>query len=389
MTMRICIVSAFEDTMSKDTGFSVRIYNLAKNLAALGNDVDLVLPKFTETCERIDGVTVHCLKGFTPKRILKQISKFMGVLRPTSLFYYDLLFILRASRIIRASDVVQFEQQSAGAFLIPIAAKILKKPVIVDCHNIFLSLKIKETNLLRKIFETFVEKMIYNFANVILAVSEKEKHLLLSFRGGKGRIEVIPNGVDTEVFVKPRDAAKIRERFGLAKHRVVVFVGNMQYAPNKEAVRLIALKIGPLVENAIKDVKFLIVGRLDGPVYPNLNYLGVVKDIVPILAVSDVGIAPLLNGSGTRLKILEYLSCGLPVVSTAVGAEGLDVENGVHAMIENDMNVFASKLIQVLSDTQLSRQLGQSARELVVKKYDWSKIAGLLNEVCESLLSKW
>lgn len=386
MTMRICIISAFEDAMLKDTGPSVRIYNLAKNLAALGNVVELVLPKFTDTCERIDGVTVHYLKGFTPQRILKLISKFMGVSRPSSLFSYDPLFIQRASKIIQASDVVQFEHQSAGAFLIPIAANILKKPVIVDCHDILQPLKIKETTLLRKILETFIEKMIYNYANLILVVSEKEKHLLLSLGIGKDRIEVIPNGVDTKVFVKPREATEIRERYGLATHRVVVFVGNMQYTPNKEAVRLIALKIGPLVEKVVKDVKFLIVGRVDGPVYSNLNYLGVVNDVVPILAVSDVAIAPLLHGSGTRLKVLEYLSCGLPVVSTAVGAEGLDVENGIHAIIEDDMNVFASKLIQLLNDKQLSRQLGQSGRELVVNKYDWHKIVGCLNEVCQSLL---
>src|ERR1039458_3886162 len=112
--MKICIISAFEDTMLKDTGPSVRIYNLAKNLVALGNDVEMVLPKFTETCENIDGVTVHFLKGFFPKKLLEQISKLLGILRPTFMFSYDPLFVYKACKIIQTSDVVQFEQQLSG-----------------------------------------------------------------------------------------------------------------------------------------------------------------------------------------------------------------------------------------------------------------------------------
>jgi glycosyltransferase involved in cell wall biosynthesis len=384
--MKICIISALEDAMLKDTGPSVRIYNLAKSFVALGNDVEMVLPKFKQTCENIDGVTVHFLKGFFPKMLLEQISKLLGILRPTSLFSYDPLFVYKVCKIIQASDVVQFEQQSAGALLIPIVAKIFKKPIIIDCHNIFQPLKIKETNLVRKIIETSIEKMIYRFADMILTVSEKERQIFLSYAIGKVQIEVIPNGVETKVFSKPANVMKLREYYGLVNKRVVVFVGNMQYAPNKEAVHLIATKIAPEVVKTVKDAKFIIVGRTAGTKYSNLQYFGVVKDVVPLLAVSDVAIAPLLNGAGTRLKILEYFSCGLPVVSTTVGAEGLEVKNYTHVMIEDDMAVFASKLAQLLNDTKLSKQLGQSARQLVIEKYDWTKIASHLNEVIQRML---
>jgi glycosyltransferase involved in cell wall biosynthesis len=367
--------------MLKDTGPSVRIYNLAKNLAALGNDVEMVLPKFTETCENIDGVTVHFLKGFFPRKLLESISKLLGILRPTSLFFYDILFVFKACKIIQTSDAVQFEQQSAGAILVPLVTKILKKPVIIDCHNVFQSLKISETNLLRKIIETSIEKMVYGFANVVLTVSEKERQLFLSYALGKAQVEVIPNGVDTKIFFKPTNAMKLREDYGLTNKRVVVFVGNMQYGPNKEAVRLIATKIAPEVEKAVNNVMFIILGRIDGPTFANLNYFGVVKNVVPLLVASDVAIAPLLNGAGTRLKILEYFSCELPVISTTVGAEGLEVKNGVHAVIEDDISVFASKLTQLLNDPKLSKQLGLSARQLAVEKYDWVNIASYLNDV--------
>jgi len=164
--------------MRKDTGASVRIYNLSKSLAGLGNQVDLVLPKYAESCERIDGVTVHSYKGFFSTRFLKLISRFLGVLRPTTLFFYDPIFIEKASQIIRKSDMVQFEQQSTGLLLIPIVAKVFRKPVIIDCHDTFQALRDKNTNFVRKIFETSIEKIIYRFASVILVVSENEKQFL-------------------------------------------------------------------------------------------------------------------------------------------------------------------------------------------------------------------
>jgi glycosyltransferase involved in cell wall biosynthesis len=370
--------------MQKETGASVRIYNLSKGLAGLGNQVELILPKYAESCERIDGITVHSYRGFFPRKLLKLISKFLGVLRPTSLFFYDPIFIEKASQTIRKSDLVQFEQQSAGLLLIPIVAKIFRKPVVIDCHDTFQALRVKNTSLMRKTFESAIEKTIYRFASIIIVVSEKEKQFLCSFGIDQDCIEVIPNGVDTKAF-SPSQNGKVRLRYGLTGYRIVAFVGNMEYLPNQEAVRLIALKIAPAVTKVVKNAKFLVIGRISGITYSNLTFTGTVDSVAPILAASEVAIAPLLHGSGTRLKILEYLSCGLPVVSTTVGAEGLNVENGVHVIIEDDLNLFASKLTELLTDTQLSARLGQSARELVVEKYDWSNIASDLNKVFQSL----
>ena len=371
--------------MKKDTGASVRIYNLSKGLAGSGNQVELILPNYVESGNRIDGVAVRSYKGFLPTKFLKLISRFLGVQRPTALFFYDPLFIEKVSQIIRKSDIVQFEQQSAGLLLIPIIAKIFRKPVVIDCHDTFQALRVKNTNFMRKIFETSIEKIIYRFACVILVVSEKEKKFLCSLGISQERIKVIPNGVDTKAFSQFQYTDKIRLRYGLTGYRIVIFVGNMEYLPNQEAVRLIALKIAPEVTKVVKNVKFLVIGRISGLTFSNLTFTGTVDSVAPILAASEVAIAPLLHGSGTRLKILEYLSCGLPVISTTVGAEGLNIQNGVHAIIEDDLNIFAHKLTQLLNDKQLSARIGQSARELAVDKYDWNKIASDLNEVFKNI----
>lgn len=121
---------------------------------------------------------------------------------------------------------------------------------------------------------------------------------------------------------------------------------------------------------------------------PNLFFTGVVDNVADLLGVSDVAIAPLFHGSGTRLKILEYFSCRLPVVSTTVGAEGLDVTDGVHILIADDVDLFASRVVDLLKDDALSKKLGRAARDLVVDKYDWMKVARKLAIVYLGFLAK-
>jgi glycosyltransferase involved in cell wall biosynthesis len=389
LTMKICILSSFEDSMQKDTGPSVRIYNLAKGVAALGNEVRVVMPKETNISDCIEGVEVYGFRGLYPKIVLKALKKLVGVARSTSLYFYDLLFISRVSRLIRESDVVQIEQQTAGGLLIPFIKIVLKRPVVVDCHDVFQALRVKHTNAMRKFIETFLERLAYRYGDMVLTVSEKEKEYLVSCGVRKHNIRVIPNGVDTEIFNGSSESSGIRNRYGLKGFRTVIFVGNMEYFPNWEAVQLIASEIAPRVLREIKKTKFLIVGRTLKKIdSSNLFFTDVVDNVAVLLGVSDVAIAPLLHGSGTRLKILEYFSCGLPVVSTTVGAEGLDVTDGVHILIADGVDLFASRVVDLLKDNALSKKLGKAARDLVVDKYDWMKVAKKLAILYLGFLAK-
>ena len=385
--MKICILSCFDDSMLRDTGSSTRIYHLARSLASLGHKVHIITPNDKMTYEYIDGLDVHGIKGFFPKVILEIFGKFLGVSRPTSLLFYDLLFISRAIRIIRESDAVQIEQQSACGLLAPIITRVLKKPLVVDCHDTFQALRVKHTGIVRKILETFLEKIVYRHANVVLTVSEKEKECLISYGIRRRKIEVIPNGVDTKAFNPLLDVKHVRDRYGLKNFNTIIFVGNMEYLPNQEAVQKIASEIAPKVQKDIANTKFLIVGRIAPKMeMPSLTFSGVVENVAELLNASDIAIAPLLHGSGTRLKILEYFSCGLPVVSTTVGVEGLEVKNQVNVLIEDDMNEFAVKVTKLLKDGALSMRLGKAARELMLNKYDWKKIVRQLNTVYHDLL---
>jgi glycosyltransferase involved in cell wall biosynthesis len=382
--MKFCVLCFFEDLMLKDTGASIRIYYLAKSLAELGHKVHIVIPGDKETLEWTDGVFVHRIKGLCPYWVLRFFSVLLGVSRATSLFFYDLSFILRASRVILKSDAVQIEEPVSAPLIALFVRSILKKPVIVDVHDTFQALRIEYQNSLRKILEIFFEKITYKYSKLILTVSDQDKDFLVKYGVSQDRIRVIPNGVDTEAFKRSMKTTKIKTLYDLQEFYKVIFVGNMEYLPNQEAANLITSHIAPKVLSQIGNVKFLMVGRAPPEVLTNSSdvvFTGVVEDVAEFLEASDVAIAPLLQGSGTRLKILEYFSCGLPVVSTSIGAEGLDAENGVNILIEDKIDKLAMKIIDLLMNKALRVKLGTAARELAMKKYDWRIIGKQLDDV--------
>jgi glycosyltransferase involved in cell wall biosynthesis len=375
--------------MRRDNGASVRIYNLAKGLSSLRNEVEIVLPTKDSYLRQVDGLTIHGIRGFLPNAVLNVLRKLIGVTRSTSLYFYDFFFIVKCSHFLKQADVVQIEQQTAGALFIPFIKVVLKKPVLIDCHDIFQALRVKHTGFLRKCLETFLEKFAYKTANFVLTVSEKEKNFLISYGVNKNKIGVVQNGVDTNLFSNHRKTTDTRDKFSFGNSKLVIFVGNMEYLPNREAVELLSSTIVPQVISEVQNVKFVVVGKTTGMVRPNnLIFTGKVDSVPEILGIADVAVAPLCYGSGTRLKIIEYLSSGLPVVSTSIGAEGLDVTNGINILIENDLNRFSLAIIRLLTDKDLSARIGQAARDVAINVYDWQISSEKLTNILGLVLQK-
>ena len=157
--MRICVLSSFEDSMQNDTGASVRIYNLAKGLKANGHEVTVVIPKMYASSEIVDGIPVQTFRGLLPKSILDVLRKFVNVARPTALYFYDIGFALRVSSLLRKADIIQMEQQTAGALFIPFIKLLIRRPIVFDCHDVFQALKLKHTSLFRRILESCSEQI--------------------------------------------------------------------------------------------------------------------------------------------------------------------------------------------------------------------------------------
>lgn len=386
--MRICILSAYENSMRNGSGASVRIINLAKGLVKNGNEVTVILPNYHSSTELVGNISVHKLSGFLPESLFTVMGKIGKIEKPSALYFFDFFFAFRASSLVQNADIIQIEQPALSLLLAPLLKRSLRKPIAIDCHDVFQALRVKHTSLVRRILETFLEKIAFRNADLLLTVSEKERELLVSFGYSKQKIIVVPNGVATEEFSRTSDLQETRRKYGLGDERIVVFVGNLAYVPNWEAVNLVSSVIAPKVREEVKDVKFLVVGKNIGNMaLPGVTFTGFVDNLADLLAASDVGIAPLLQGSGTRLKILEYFSSGLPVVSTSVGAEGLPTKNGENIFIADDPEDFSKQIIQLLKHPELSVTLGKAGKALAAN-YDWGLITEKLNSEFHTFLWK-
>jgi glycosyltransferase involved in cell wall biosynthesis len=182
--------------------------------------------------------------------------------------------------------------------------------------------------------------------------------------GLAARSTIVPNCIDVSAFT-PRPPSAFRTGGS------VVFMGTSRYPPNFFAIQEICREIAP----ALPDLRFEIVGDATWaptPVPGNVRFLGRVEKTAGPLAAAQVAIAPVRHGSGTRLKLLEYFAAGLPVVSTAKAAEGLEAQDGVHLRLADTPGEIAAAVRALHADPVAAARLGEAARNLVASRYDWS-----------------
>jgi len=136
-------------------------------------------------------------------------------------------------------------------------------------------------------------------------------------------------------------------------------------------------KVYPLILEHVSDTQLVITGdhaNLPLPMAKNIHLTGYVQDIKSLIASSDASIVPIWSGGGTRLKILEAMALGTPVVSTSKGAEGLFAANGRSILVADEPERFASGVTRILLDKQFGRQLASNGLQLVKKQYDWAQM---------------
>lgn len=245
-----------------------------------------------------------------------------------------------------------------------------------------------ETKILRKLRLWLYSRMMYNWEpqyagnfDLSVTMSDIDRDLLLS-RNSSLNITTIPNGVDTHEFQPlpmPVDGSNN-----------LVYVGNMSYRPNADAVTYFCEEILPLIHQKIPNVQFWIVGNQPLPeVYELQNEFvhvtGRVEDVQPFYQQSSVCVIPLRAGSGTRLKILEAMALGRPIVSTSVGAEGIDITDGDNILIGDDPQTFASHIVHLLQDQAAWQRIATQARQFAVDNYDWDSITDKLLKTFDSL----
>ena len=190
-------------------------------------------------------------------------------------------------------------------------------------------------------------------------------------------IEIIPNGVDITHY-QPDVTAEAPAH--------LIYIGSMDWYPNEDAVGFFVNEVLPRIQESVPEVKFSIVGGNPSPRVQKLAaregvvVTGRVPEIKPYFAEATVFVVPLRIGSGTRLKILEALAMGKAIVSTTVGAEGLDLKDGEEIFIADEPIAFADAVIRLLTDSALRRRIGENGRARVERDYDWRSIGEKLHQ---------
>jgi glycosyltransferase involved in cell wall biosynthesis len=220
--------------------------------------------------------------------------------------------------------------------------------------------------------------------DLTVAVSEHDRDRLAAL-APTARISWIPTGVDTDYF---------HPALNCERPHHIAFSGSMDWHPNEDAVRYFMNDILPLVRQRIPDVSFSIVGRNPSSALAETaraagaHVTGTLDDIRPAIAEAALCVVPLRAGSGTRLKIFEAMAMGKAVVSTTVGAEGLDITPGEHYAVADGAAAFANAVVSLLEDQDRRQQMANAARALVDERYSWAQVARPFEQHCQSVFDE-
>ncbi len=229
------------------------------------------------------------------------------------------------------------------------------------------------------------ELAVYNDADGVCVCSTADQRRLAADAPSATTV-VIPNAADVE-HLQPRQTDPAPDG------HTVLFFGLLGTVPNVDGVMYFLREIWPRIAAARPDARFVVVGANPAPAIqahagPGVTIVGPVDDLRPHLAAAAVVVVPLRLGSGTRLKILEAWAMARPVVSTALGAEGLDCVPGRHLLIADDPADFASAVLRILREPGLADELGRAGRSLVSERYSWRGAAKMLEGFFRQVLER-
>jgi glycosyltransferase involved in cell wall biosynthesis len=205
-------------------------------------------------------------------------------------------------------------------------ARGLGVPLILDAHNVEAD-RFRASGRRSAPFIALFERATTRLATRVLAVSEHDRSRFIQRGVPASKLDVVPNGVDPEV-VRPdeRTRERVRAELGITPaRRTLLFFGQLDYAPNREALAHIERELLPRLDARGDAYQFLIAGKgTFSSSHPRVHVLGRLERVHPLIQAADAVVVPVTSGGGTRLKVLESIACGAPVVSTSAGAEGID-----------------------------------------------------------------
>jgi len=360
--MKIALIALY-NSVPPTFGSATVTYNLFKNLPGETYLIQLKgNQKESESPEK-NLVNIPEPKG-------GRIRKSIEMLKINKKIYKELLKI--------NPEIIIFEGGSWSVYYWLLFLKLRKRfdKIIYHVHNVEYDLRKQKENFLIALLTKIGEGRLIRNSFKVFCVSDKDASCFKRIYGTKPY--VLPNGIDiSRTFkVSKKDQKEIKKKYNLGGKNIL-FMGMPGYKPNAEAIRILKENIMPHLTKKIEGIKLVLTG---GKVDFKEDYLinpGIVPypDLIKIMAACEVCVAPIISGSGTRLKILEYLAAEKPVVSTSKGAEGLNITNNKNIIIEDDLDNFWKRIHFLLKNKKYAEKMGKNGEKLVKENYDYKILA--------------
>ncbi len=370
-------------------GNMVRIYNLMRELARRGHELDFVAGYDGPPLENDHPIRKLChkVRFYRPPASARRknpvLAAFASLLSPlpytaAKFSVQEVQGIIREMLKTQRFDLI-LANFAFMANLIP-ADLARQTPVVLDEHEsegLLWRQYRREGGIGKRVFALVNLAKMGRFQAAVcsrlaamMAASEREAAFTRTFLPSRVKLWVVPNGVDTDFFIPSTPAGE---------PELVLCAGFRVYR-NCEAAIWFVRQVFPEVRKAVPDAQFRIVGsnppaevRQLGEV-PGVHVTGTVKDIWPYYCRAAVSVAPYRYGEGTKLKVLEAMACGVPVVSTTIGCQGIEARDGEHLLVADAPGPFAQHIVNLLRNPSLRAEIGERARTLVEQKYAWEKI---------------
>jgi glycosyltransferase involved in cell wall biosynthesis len=389
-----------------NTGARLRDGHLARQLGARARVTFVEMCRAGESSEARFGpslparvVTLRKPRPYTPWKILR------GLAGPSPVTVLNCWSRGAASLLTEALrggsyDTVQIEGVHLMDYL-PVIRRAPSSPaVVVDWHNIESeameryaaggapglnrAAARRTATLLARAEDRLLDACVTH-----TVTSERERHILLGRRPGAD-VYVIANGVDADFYSAANPAEAARHGGAAPEKKNILFAGSMDYHANIDAVLWFARTAWPEIAQAHPELQFTIVGRdpareVRALASARIQVTGTVEDVRPYYAAAAAAVVPIRRGGGTRLKILEAMAAGVPVISTPLGAEGIEAENGAHLLLAEGAAEMAAAVRLLLLSAELRSSLARAGQSLARRKYDWPVIGAQLFKIHERL----
>lgn len=377
----------------KDGG-AIATMNLTRGFALLGHDVTVLsmntvkhhidiseIPESIKDWAEFRLVDVPAKVAFIPA-----VLNFIFSAKPyNAIRFISKKFAGKLAALLKEKefDIIQLEGLYVCPY-IPLIRKYSNAKIVYRAHNIeheiwertsrlsggFVSSYLKNLSKRIKRFE----KGVLNKYDILVPITERDGRILTDL-GNTKPMHVSPTGIDTTALIPHSKNLE---------HPSLFHLGSLEWSPNQEGLIWFIDKCWPLIHKKFPELKFYVAGR-NAPEWlikkfdaPNIVFNGEVPDAYEFMNSKSIMVVPLFSGSGMRIKIIEGMALGKPIVSTSIGTEGISTKSGKNIIIANNEEEFLRSITQLIEDKETFNQISRNAIEYIHEKFDNLALAGAL-----------